>query len=129
MVTIGSFTADKDSYTGTIRTLTVNVKAKIVANDRKKSEGAPTSGSMPGGPSLARPGKRRPMARSRATISASSSTIRAFPSRSARRCSRMTARRFWCGTGATVERLSKYLIAILTRIKRVLKNLCDSARP
>lgn len=41
MATIGSFTAGKDGYTGTIRTLTVNVKAKIVANDQKKSEGAP----------------------------------------------------------------------------------------
>jgi len=30
-----------DGYTGTIRTLTVNVKAKIVANDAKKSDGAP----------------------------------------------------------------------------------------
>jgi len=41
MATIGSFTAGKDGYTGTIRTLTVNVKANIVANDRKSSEGAP----------------------------------------------------------------------------------------
>jgi len=41
MATIGSFTAGKDGYVGTIRTLTVNVKAKIVANDAKKSEGAP----------------------------------------------------------------------------------------
>jgi len=41
MATIGSFTAGKDGYTGTIRTLTVNVKARIVANDSKKSEGAP----------------------------------------------------------------------------------------
>ena len=41
MATIGSFTAGKDGYVGTIRTLTVNVKAKILANDQKKSEGAP----------------------------------------------------------------------------------------
>lgn len=41
MATIGSFTAIPDGYSGTIRTLTVNVKAKIVANDQKKSEGAP----------------------------------------------------------------------------------------
>ncbi|WP_421950800.1 DUF736 domain-containing protein [Pelagibacterium sp.] len=41
MATIGSFTAGRDGYTGTIRTLTVNVKASIVANDRKKTEGAP----------------------------------------------------------------------------------------
>jgi len=41
MATIGSFTAGKDGYIGTIRTLTINVKAKIVANDQKKSEAAP----------------------------------------------------------------------------------------
>ena len=41
MVTIGSVTAVADDYTGTIRILTVNVKSKIVANDAKKSEGAP----------------------------------------------------------------------------------------
>ena len=41
MATIGSFTPITDGYTGTIRTLTANVKAKIVANDQKKSEGAP----------------------------------------------------------------------------------------
>ena len=41
MATIGSCTAGKDGYVGTIRTLTVNVKARIVANDAKKSEDAP----------------------------------------------------------------------------------------
>lgn len=41
MATIGRFTAVADGYTGTIRTLTVNLKAKIVANDAWKSEGAP----------------------------------------------------------------------------------------
>ncbi len=41
MATIGSFTPTKAGYVGTIRTLTVNVKAKIVANDTKKSETAP----------------------------------------------------------------------------------------
>ena len=41
MATIGSFTPDKDGYVGTIRTLTMNVKARIVANDQKKSEEAP----------------------------------------------------------------------------------------
>ena len=41
MATIGSFTAIPDGYSGMIRTLTVNVKAKIVANDQKKSESAP----------------------------------------------------------------------------------------
>jgi uncharacterized protein (DUF736 family) len=41
MATIGTFTAGKDGYTGTIRTLTVNVKARIIANDTKKSASAP----------------------------------------------------------------------------------------
>ncbi len=41
MAAIGSFTAGKDGYVGTIRSLTVNVKAKIVANDQKSGEGAP----------------------------------------------------------------------------------------
>ncbi|MBG6173622.1 uncharacterized protein (DUF736 family) [Labrenzia sp. EL_208] len=41
MATIGSFTTTKDGYTGTIRTLTINVKVNIVANDKKGSEGAP----------------------------------------------------------------------------------------
>lgn len=41
MATIGNFTPGKDGYVGTIRTLTINVKAKIVANDQKKSGGAP----------------------------------------------------------------------------------------
>ena len=41
MANIGSFTAGKGGYVGTIRTLTVNVKARIVANDQKRSDGAP----------------------------------------------------------------------------------------
>jgi len=41
MATIGSFTAGKSGYIGTIRTLTINVKASIVANENKSSEGAP----------------------------------------------------------------------------------------
>lgn len=41
MATIGHFTAGKGGWTGTIRTLTINVKATIVANDKKTSDGAP----------------------------------------------------------------------------------------
>lgn len=41
MATIGSFTPNKDGYTGTIRTMTINVKAKIVINENKKSDAAP----------------------------------------------------------------------------------------
>jgi len=41
MATIGNFTVSNDGYVGTIRTLTVNVKARIVPNDQKKSDAAP----------------------------------------------------------------------------------------
>ena len=41
MATIGSFTPNKDGYIGTIRTMTINVKAKIVINENKKSDSAP----------------------------------------------------------------------------------------
>src|SRR5690606_28104381 len=34
MANIGTFTADKDGYTGTLRTLTLNVKVKLVPNDK-----------------------------------------------------------------------------------------------
>ncbi len=40
MANIGTFTAQNDSYAGTVRTLTLNVKVKIVPND-KDSENAP----------------------------------------------------------------------------------------
>lgn len=40
MANIGTFTAQNDSYTGTVRTLTLNVKVKIVPNG-KDSENAP----------------------------------------------------------------------------------------
>ena len=41
MAQIGSFTAKDGSYTGTIRTMTINVKAQLVPNTEKASEGAP----------------------------------------------------------------------------------------
>ena len=41
MSTIGTFTADKDGFTGTLRTLTLNVKAKLVPNDKGGNENAP----------------------------------------------------------------------------------------
>ena len=40
MANIGTFTAQNDSYTGMVRTLTLNVKVKIVPNDQE-SENAP----------------------------------------------------------------------------------------
>jgi len=41
MATIGSFTAGKNGYTGSIRTLTINAKASFLPNENKSSEGAP----------------------------------------------------------------------------------------
>ena len=40
MANIGTFTADKDGFTGTLRTLTLNVKVKLIPNE-KESENAP----------------------------------------------------------------------------------------
>ena len=41
MATIGTFTQTKDGFTGTIRTLALNVKAKIVPDEHKSNEAAP----------------------------------------------------------------------------------------
>ncbi len=41
MPVIGTFKADKDGYAGTIRTLTLNAKVRIIANDQKQSANAP----------------------------------------------------------------------------------------
>ncbi len=41
MATIGTFTSTKDGFTGTIRTLALNVKAKIVPDEHKSNEAAP----------------------------------------------------------------------------------------
>ena len=41
MANIGTFTADKDGFTGALRTLTLNVKVKLVPNDKGHNEKAP----------------------------------------------------------------------------------------
>ncbi|WP_321854393.1 DUF736 domain-containing protein [Paraburkholderia tropica] len=41
MANIGTFTAEKDGFTGTLRTLTLNVKVKLVPNDKGDIEKAP----------------------------------------------------------------------------------------
>ena len=41
MANIGTFTAEKDGFTGQLRTLTLNVKVKLVPNDKGDSENAP----------------------------------------------------------------------------------------
>ena len=41
MANIGTFTADKDGFTGTLRTLTLNVKVKLAPNEKGDNESAP----------------------------------------------------------------------------------------
>jgi len=48
MAHIGTFTAQGNSFTGTVRTLTLNVKVKFVPND-KESESAPDYRILAGG--------------------------------------------------------------------------------
>ena len=43
MANIGTFTAEKDGFTGQLRTLTLNVKIKLIPNDKGDTENAPTS--------------------------------------------------------------------------------------
>jgi uncharacterized protein (DUF736 family) len=49
MPVIGTFAAIKDGYAGTIRTLTMSTKVRMVANDRKEGETAPDFRIMAGG--------------------------------------------------------------------------------
>ncbi|MBN9276460.1 MAG: DUF736 family protein [Hyphomicrobium sp.] len=41
MPVIGTFSVVKDGYAGTIRTLSINARVKILANDRKGKESGP----------------------------------------------------------------------------------------
>ena len=76
MATIGTFTAADNGYTGSVKTLTLNVKAKFVATE-KENDKAPDYRILPAQPNSAPPG-RRPRGRPIANISRSSSTIQAF---------------------------------------------------
>ena len=38
MANIGTFTAEKDGFTGQLRTLTLNVKVKLIPNDKGDTE-------------------------------------------------------------------------------------------
>jgi uncharacterized protein (DUF736 family) len=51
MATIGTFNRKDDTWTGTIRTMTINVKAQLVPN-KDKSEGAPDFRLYAGGAEL-----------------------------------------------------------------------------
>ena len=48
MPVIGTFSAVKDGYAGTIRTLTLNIKVQLIANDRREADGAPDFRIMAG---------------------------------------------------------------------------------
>ena len=49
MPVIGTFTAVEDGYAGTIRTLTLNARVDVVANDRKEGDKAPDFRILAGG--------------------------------------------------------------------------------
>lgn len=75
MATIGTFTASENGYNGSIKTLTLNIKAKFVTSEKDKDK-APDYRILQAPRSSARPG-RRPPATAIANASRSSSTIRA----------------------------------------------------
>ena len=52
MSVIGTFSKSPDGYVGTIRTMTINVKAKIVANDKNGNKKAPDFRIIAGGAEL-----------------------------------------------------------------------------
>ena len=52
MAQIGSFTAKDGKYTGTIRTMTINVKAQLVPNKDKANQSAPDYRVYAGGAEL-----------------------------------------------------------------------------
>ena len=52
MPMIGTFSKTDDSFVGTIRTMTINVKAQLVPNSDKASDGAPDFRLYAGGAEL-----------------------------------------------------------------------------
>lgn len=52
MAQIGTFTAKDGKYTGTIRTMTINVKAQLVPNKSKANDSAPDYRLYAGGAEL-----------------------------------------------------------------------------
>lgn len=48
MPVIGTFSAVQDGYAGTLRTLTVTAKIRLIANDRKETTGSPDFRVMAG---------------------------------------------------------------------------------
>ena len=52
MATIGTFSKKDDGYTGTIRTMTINVKSTFIPNDKKGNDKAPDFRVYTGGAEL-----------------------------------------------------------------------------
>ncbi|MGE0410001.1 MAG: DUF736 domain-containing protein [Amphiplicatus sp.] len=52
MAVIGTFAKTEEGYSGTIRTMTINVKAKLVANDKNGNDKAPDFRLIAGGAEL-----------------------------------------------------------------------------
>jgi uncharacterized protein (DUF736 family) len=52
MALIGTFSKTADGYSGTIRTMTINVKATIIANDKNGNDKAPDFKVLAGGKEL-----------------------------------------------------------------------------
>jgi hypothetical protein len=80
MATIGTFTASDNGFVGSIKTLTLNIKARFAASE-KENDKAPDYRIFAGVTDSAQPG-RRPPAKPTANISRSSSTTRASRLRS-----------------------------------------------
>lgn len=84
MATIGSLTASENGFSGTIMTLNLNLKAKIVRVERS-SDDAPDFRVLAGKTLNSAPAGRSRPARASATTSRSSSTTQASLHRSTRR--------------------------------------------
>ena len=80
MATIGTFTAADNGYGGSVKTLTLNFRAKFIPTE-KDNDRAPDYRIIAGAIERAPPG-RRPHGTAIANISRSSSTIRVFRRRS-----------------------------------------------
>ena len=80
MATIGTFTSNGNGFTGTVRTLALNAKAKLVRVETPSEKG-PHFRIFAGNVERARPGRRPPRTPS-GTISRSSWTTRASRPRS-----------------------------------------------
>ena len=87
MPVIGTFTAVKDGYAGTIRTLTLNARVNVVANDDKESDKAPDFRILAGGNEIGAAWRRTKQG-TEETYLTSSSMIPLCRNRSGPRCSK-----------------------------------------